>query len=160
MAVRLLSSDLELLSVAMRLLLPDLRLLSVAVRLLLHNWGLLPPNLQVASNVSLYGVCCQLGSRPYAAQRSLLEAGSLCTFWSVIESKVFYHSVVIECVGFVDEQEQEPAGEAEKLRILLVDLEKELRENMVVPADHCLISPWLQTTHWHKYICGNKEGGW
>ena len=37
------------------------------------------------------------------------------------------------------------------LEILLSDLNKEL-ENIILPDDHRLISPWLQTTHWHEYL--------
>ena len=50
-------------------------------------------------------------------------------------------------MGFADQQEQEPAGEEENLRIILIDLEEMLRENMVVPADHHLIHKPLVVDH-------------
>ena len=37
---------------------------------------------------------------------------------------------------------------------LMKDLEGQL-ENVLVPADHRLITPWLRTTRWHEYVAGS-----
>lgn len=75
------------------------------------------------------------------AQRLKREGGgSVRTFWRVIED-----------AESVDE------SDGHELRMLLSDLDKELK-NVTVPVDHRLVSPWLQSTNWHKYVAKRAKG--